>query len=92
MMNREELELAIVATELDNLIERIRRCDNPQLRALLREVRSRPGAMPLQMPYNKMRDRILGIAMMFETRGSSVTEDPSFVPPPDTNRARADFR
>lgn len=96
-MTRSTLEVAIVATELYHLMARIRRCDTPQLRALLGEVQKRNGG-DIKMDYGSMRQLIVQIGELFAVRRKDdepVTPEPRKAEPLSEvaqARAMADFR
>lgn len=96
MLTRERLEIAIVATELSGIMDKIRRRSTPQLRAMLRESKANHGE--LTMGYGAMRQLIVDVGEMFAHRpddDSPVTPEPGSVQPPSEAsmaRARAEFR
>lgn len=95
-MNRSELELAIIAIELNGILGKIEKRSTPQLRAMLRESKKNHGAVI--MTYAAMRNYISGVAALFAERrinDESVTPEPSKIEPLSLaaqGRAVADFR
>jgi hypothetical protein len=62
-MERNVLEIAIVATELNGIMEKIARRSTPQLRAMLRESKTRHGE--LSASYAEMRKLIVRVGGLF---------------------------
>lgn len=96
MLTRERLEIAIVATELNGIMAKIRRRSTPQLRAMLRESKANHGE--LTMGYGAMRQLIVDVGELFAVRpddDSPVTPEPSRGEPmseASVARARSEFR
>lgn len=92
-MNRAELEIAILATEMNCLLERMKRYSTPQLRALLGQVQKRPGNRKVQMSYADMRRIISTVGEAVESYSTEpLTKEPGVaVAQVTARRALRDF-